>query len=414
VDAATANLSAMTYWLKFENGAQGAPAVNLFEAVDETLDYLTSHDTATKQLQKVLLLTVDSKEVQVPSHLVKPDGQVMPFLLEGRRAGTGDLVLIARCAGAEIARSSIRLTLKEPSEFCQTFEVNTTLGDMVQTEAIQKGPYTYTPANNGEYVLYVHGWNMEEYEKDRWTQTVFKRLWWLGYKGHVGAFQWPTRHGGGVLAGLHYNQSEHRAWSSATALSDLLGRLHRDFPERVRLLAHSMGNVVAGEALRIAQGKVVHSYIAAQAAIPAHCYDNSQAPYWDSWTTPNLFGHFPGGASSDLPFFADNYSKTIHGLFNYFNEDDLALRAWKINNITKPDYQNNAYGYIEGDGSTDTYNPSSGDRFLKYGLTLNRTLVLPKDRFEAFAYGVESRSLPLGAVTTASPGVGRLTAIDLK
>lgn len=53
-----------------------------------------------------------------------------------RRAGAGDLVLIARCAGAEIARSSIRLALKEPSEFCQTFEVNTTAGDQVQTEAI--------------------------------------------------------------------------------------------------------------------------------------------------------------------------------------------------------------------------------------------------------------------------------------
>ena len=84
MDTATAGLSAMTYWLKFENGVPGAPAVNLFEAVDESLDYLSTDDTATKQLQKVLLLTVESKEVQVPSHLVKPDGQVMPFLLEGR------------------------------------------------------------------------------------------------------------------------------------------------------------------------------------------------------------------------------------------------------------------------------------------------------------------------------------------
>ena len=36
-----------------------------------------------------------------------------------------------------------------------------------------------------DFVLFVHGWNMQHYEKSRWTETMFKRLWWQGYMGHV-------------------------------------------------------------------------------------------------------------------------------------------------------------------------------------------------------------------------------------
>ena len=48
----------------------------------------------------------------------------------------------------------------------------------------------------------------------------------------------------------HYDQSEAQAWESGLGLQNLLTDLNSKYPGRVRLTAHSMGNIVAGEALR--------------------------------------------------------------------------------------------------------------------------------------------------------------------
>ena len=54
----------------------------------------------------------------------------------------------------------------------------------------------------------------------------------------------------------------------------LLNRLNGEYPDNVDLLAHSMGNVVAGEALRLSgTNQVVNTYIAMQAAVASYAYD---------------------------------------------------------------------------------------------------------------------------------------------
>ena len=48
---------------------------------------------------------------------------------------------------------------------------------------------------NTPYILFVHGWNMAPWEKDRFAETAFKRLYWQGYQGRFGEFRWPTDFG---------------------------------------------------------------------------------------------------------------------------------------------------------------------------------------------------------------------------
>ena len=33
------------------------------------------------------------------------------------------------------------------------------------------------------------------WEKDRFAETAFKRLYWQGYQGRFGEFRWPTSYG---------------------------------------------------------------------------------------------------------------------------------------------------------------------------------------------------------------------------
>ena len=152
-------------------------------------------------------------------------------------------------------------------------------------------PYTYNPAtdSNTPYILYVHGWNMETWEKDRFAESAFKRLYWQGYQGRFGSFRWPTENGfKGDLSTLatspsekdNFDRSEYTAWRSATGLLNKLNDLNAQYPGHVYMLAHSMGNVVAGEALRLAgANQVVNTYVASQAAVSAHTYDTNIANY---------------------------------------------------------------------------------------------------------------------------------------
>jgi len=134
--------------------------------------------------------------------------------------------------------------------------------------------YTQPPDTNTPYILYVHGWNMSRYDKDRFAETAFKRLYWQGYKGRFGSFAgrripvspafWQA-----LTDTRNFDNSEFIAWQSAAGLLNKLNDLNAQYPGHVYMLAHSMGNIVAGEALRLAgNNQVVNTYVASQEPFP--------------------------------------------------------------------------------------------------------------------------------------------------
>ena len=131
-----------------------------------------------------------------------------------------------------------------------------------------------------DYILLVHGWNVSPFGKEYVGNTAFKRLYWQGFKGRFGLFRWPTFHFEGAPPIHHFDASEHRAWESSLGLLSLINQFNAGpFAGKVRIIAHSMGNVVVSEALRRSQsGQVIHTYIASQAAISAHCFDATATP----------------------------------------------------------------------------------------------------------------------------------------
>ena len=68
-----------------------------------------------------------------------------------------------------------------------------------------------------------------------------------------------------------FNNSEYRAGKSGESLKQFVTQLPRGYTRNV--VAHSMGNFVAGEALR--NGMSVLNYVMLNAAVPALCYDDN-------------------------------------------------------------------------------------------------------------------------------------------
>jgi hypothetical protein len=168
-------------------------------------------------------------------------------------------------------------------------------------------------------------------------------------------YSWPTDWVGDplwqmLLDSQNYDRSEQRAWQAGKALGSLLedwSRAPNAYRYRVRLLAHSMGNIVASEALRNvsmvpSQLPLIQSYIASQAASVAHAYD-AVNPAWvipSLKRTPEVYAAFPINGTTHPYFTGMKNAVQNNKIINFNNLVDYALNttlAWPNNQFLKPD-----------------------------------------------------------------------------
>jgi len=301
-----------------------------------------------------------------------------------------------------------------------------------------------------DFILFVHGWNMDAWDKRTSAETAYKRMWHLGYKGRFGAFLWPTFYSTslGCLDPRHFDGSEQRAWHSSDALLGLLADLNKQYPGRVHLVAHSMGNVVAAEALRKAPSPVVKNYIASQGALAADVYRLNPDMTW-RWPrilqetvpaklllklppltpraviTPNVYAFYPKNGRSDAvriqqdPKVGEPYMRGAKGAenwFNYFNKNDWALGLWIFNQSQKPNGPDYALlKALLGRTLALEYQSIWDQRFhrsytyecfpdKRWGFYLrdarndtnSRNLYTPEDTYEIFSYCAQARCNPTG------------------
>jgi len=225
-----------------------------------------------------------------------------------------------------------------------------------------------------DYILFVHGWRMKPHEKLAFTETAFKRLWHRGYRGRFGMFAWPTEWtsrpaGTAVWDVDNYNRSDRKAMLSAEALRVLLLRLNGKYPGRLRVFAHSMGNVVVSEAMKLeAEGagrNMLHTYVACQAASVARAYDSNEGierlnrEFIDS-KTESFFGVFALAKNvallpetrNDEETYADypltrkplynEINKVAGNIVNFHNRKDDALAWWLVGQYKKASF---GWGY---------------------------------------------------------------------
>jgi len=416
--------------------AEGNPTIKLFPAAeaDGGRKYLDKNNWAETQSTPPHNTTYGLVRRDFP--LVLPLAQTalanlteeqpnLYFIFEGVAQGKGRLVLKLLKNGQTLAEyPPLYLDIKDVKDLYERW----TVGDVTTANTSITGSLDYQvwpattatqdlgpsqrplsiPATDLEkdYILLVHGWNNSPFGKEYVGNTAFKRLFWQGFKGRFGLFRWPTFYFEGAAPIHHFDASEHRAWASSLGLLNLINQLNAGpFAGKVRIVAHSMGNVVVGEALRRSQsGQIVHTYIASQAAISAHCYDattptmtfvaghgpttpNVYANYWQDGVT----SHPHTWESEDRPSYMHvNYILgKVRRYFNYYNRDDWALDwpRWQLDQQLKPD---SYYGY-EYAG----FSPSIGFyRDPGFGASW---LTFPADRHEVFAWAAESHSYALGA-----------------
>jgi len=424
-------------WGDVGNPNSGNPTIDLFTAADPDggIGYLTNETVAAQQ----------TNAIQCPYiGRLAPGGSIQlnasqfngwagsHFIMCGVNYGNGGLNLtIKDGSGNVLAQSTSYLQIVDIKQMYERWTVGDNPNNpptntaCLATENLPVGApafqYAHPQDTNTPYILFVHGWNMATWEKDRFAESAFKRLYWQGYQGRFGSFRWPTDNG---FTGLwqiiatnsaekdNYDSSEYQAWQSAQGLLNKLNNLNAQYPGHVYLLAHSMGNVVANEALRLSgNAEVVNTYVASQAAVTAHTYDTNVPNYSFVYfaygiplslspDTPNIYGNW----------FAGN-GGAAGAIVSFYNTNDYALQrsVWQLNQLLKPDHSvlegglSWTYGY-----SGSVSDPAPWNNFYKESTNSTsyfNIVTSLKNRYEVMGFAAQPYTTALGA----TPGVANLT-----
>ncbi len=334
--------------------AQGAGTIHLFSTpssgVNETR-YLTDEAFARS------LVSSDTTNIAIPfetsndgtttwaqmDKLITPtdwtNGRLC-FLWEAITPGACVLTLrLIQPDGTEVLGAPVHLSLRPVRDFFEhvratprdgfppPWETNGSV-PTINREVVHS--QTAAPANQQNVdLVWVHGWRLKAWERQNWAEMMYKRLWHGGYKGRLHAFTWPTLSGDdSVIEGyLTFDQSEHRAWKFGASLEGYLRVLRNAHSGgRLALVAHSMGNIVTGEALR--RGAPADIQIMMQAALSAGCYD-TRAILED----PALLDHEGKQPTPDFDIelgYRGFLASTTIPTINYYNEVDYALQTGKF------------------------------------------------------------------------------------
>ena len=364
-----------------------------FTPDEDILTYLTDFSVGETLIEKDTTVT--------PDDLVIRNNTGDMFLFEARNAVQA-VVLELKYNNIVIAKDIINMEVRESSSFV---DVN-----MIYPAGSSLAPYyvfTYPRIRFEEekdLLLLVHGMNMggeDDRELRGWAETIHKRLKHMGFYGTVAAVKWVDS---GFLA---YNDSEYTAWKSGVTLSNYIsGLLQRGV--RVNILAHSQGNVVTGQALRILPPQSVKTYIATQAAISGHCYGSMVNPTINGETVdidnlisegPDIYMYYHSGKPDhlsgnppkpDLPYLSSVPQKT--NMINYYNYSDYALSFWEINNYLKR--RNLSMFFYDAEKDDYYYINLLGN--YKYLTADDRADGDMDNRFEIFSYVAYSHSHALG------------------
>lgn len=352
------------------NNVSGTPAINLYNSVETNggTGYLTDTNIAAEQCTATTIsdgmspysvsfagpdvaianITTNSPYTFPATNFLTGGNQY--FLFEGAGIGKGELMMTIYQNTNVVAQSGVWLDLHNVMDFYERAHVTNvfkTFPAMRNNTNASSFVSDYELPNNAtgtnQLVVYVHGWRMSDFAYELFSDTMYKRLYWQGYQGRFASIRWPTLSEDDFWffpraeAFQTYNPSEYIAFRSAQGVSDYFDWLKSRFPNySINVAAHSMGNIVMMEALKIqlAEGhKDIDNYVLMQGAVPAECYDSS-APGCPSLIaqesdspTPDEYLTYPGTISS-----------AINGkMVNFYNTNDFALNFWVANQLLKPD-----------------------------------------------------------------------------
>jgi len=183
------------------------------------------------------------------------------LIMEGRKVGRFVLELRVTTAAGEVHLSRRTVVISHVESMYRELMAGSGVSRLAE-------PRGLPDAGLGRgWTVFVHGYNVPTHAARGWNAEMFKRLHALGSRRKFVGVNWPG------ATGLDYHAAVQRALISGRSLGAQATASIRG--GEVVLIAHSLGNVVAGEAVERGGWKPDRYYMV-NAAVPAEAYSSEE------------------------------------------------------------------------------------------------------------------------------------------
>jgi len=131
--------------------------------------------------------------------------------------------------------------------------------------------------SNGKDVFFLHGFNVSADSARNWANQIFKRLWLSGSRAKFHGIAWYGDYRIGEdmnpvekMNAFFYHRDVYNALQTASSFKTYVENCQLNASSRI-VMAHSLGNMVASESLRL--GLNVAKYFMFNAAVASEAYD---------------------------------------------------------------------------------------------------------------------------------------------
>ncbi len=202
------------------------------------------------------------------------------LLLEGRSPTVAPLVLEVKREGGVVAEARLPLRLGNVEDMFRHVDL---IGvpkefDGRAPNVPQEAPATRTgdpgeawpdALTNGNYFVFVHGYNVDAEKARGWQAEIFKRLHVLGSRARFVGVTWHGATGVHLGGGyLDYHKAVFHAFQTGDELG---GALSFTSGGTVTVAAHSLGNAVVAQAIQFKDFRPAH-YLMINAALPMESF----------------------------------------------------------------------------------------------------------------------------------------------
>ncbi len=160
-----------------------------------------------------------------------------------------------------------------------------------------------------------------------WFPTMYKRLYWAGYRGNFVGLTWYGNESGFLR---WYDGNVFNAMEQASRVATFLQSLASE--GTVNVVAHSLGNMIVSKAIELSPPGTVRRYVLAEAAVPSGAYDKD-TPMWDYLWDPgeaqyrNALPRFTGEPGEDRSI---AYALEVLSYETIFEAGMLNLKPWQL------------------------------------------------------------------------------------
>jgi hypothetical protein len=253
------------------------------------------------------------------------------LLVEGSRATSAPLVLSVEKDGAVIAEAKLDLRISKVEDMFRHVDLTQTPkkydGSTYTLPAPVKAARNGDPGEawpdsqtNGKYFVFLHGFNVDGRHALGWHSEIFKRLHVLGSKARFVGVTW---HGAtGIKLGGSFTDYHGAVFNAFQTGDALAGALSFAGSADVTIAAHSLGNIVASQAIQ-SGGLAPNRYYMINCAAPIEAYDFPNVP--DSQVNRMTESKWKRGSPGNRPTYAANW----HQFFDVKPSDHRSELKWK-------------------------------------------------------------------------------------